>query len=81
MKNQPDAFDMKKAMELAASPEGRMLLAALQKNGGQELQKAIAMASGGDYSGAREALSALMDRPDIQKLMEQLGGNNGRHGG
>ncbi len=81
MQNQPDSFDMKKAMELAASPEGRMLLEALQKNGGQDLQKAIAMASGGNYSGARDALSSLMDRPDIQKIMEQLGGNNGRHGG
>lgn len=67
-------FSMEQAMAFAASPAGRALLRALQQKGGQDLDKATALASGGDMIGARNALSSLLSDPQIQKLMKELGG-------
>ena len=73
----PGDFDMRKAMELAGSPAGPQLLALLQNQSGPELQQAMDRAAAGDYDSARAALSTMMERPEVRKLLKQLEGNDG----
>jgi hypothetical protein len=69
----PQDFSIQQAMQLAKSPVGQQLIALLQKNGGQDFQTAIAKAAAGDYTQAKQALSALMADPEAQALLNQLG--------
>ena len=76
MQNRGDKTDpqaIQEAMRLAGTPAGQQLLNLLQKNGGDELQQAMAKAAAGDYKQAKKALSALLDDPEVKKLMQQLG--------
>ena len=76
MQNKPDIpqdLDMRRAMELAGTPAGQQLLALLQKQGGPELRQAMDQAASGNYTAAKQALSALMASPEVRKLLEQLG--------
>ena len=77
MKNQPDANDVKKAMALASTPEGKRLLAALQKTRGGELERARDLSASGNYQGAVRAISGLLKDPEIRSLLEGLGGGYG----
>lgn len=72
MQNQNDSA-MAEAMRLANTPAGQQLLQLLQKTGGEELQQAMAKAAAGDYSQAKKAIMALMQDPEAQKLLNQLG--------
>ena len=63
----------KMAMEFAASPAGKQLMAALQQNGGDAFQAAMRKAAAGDYAGAKQALSNAMSNPEIRKLIDQFG--------
>ena len=64
--------DLAKIMQLAQSPAGRQLIAMLQQRGGSELQDAIAMASAGNYTQARQTISALLANDQAQSLLKQL---------
>lgn len=64
---------MQEAMKIASTPAGQQLMKLLRKNGGQELQEAIAKAASGDYAQAKQAISALLADPEAKKLLEQLG--------
>lgn len=68
----PDEFDMRKAMDLAASPAGRQLLALLQTQSGPQLRQAMAKAAAGDYEAAKSSLSSLLEQPEVKKLLKQL---------
>ena len=72
MHNQND-LPIQEIMRLANSPAGQQLIRLLQKNGGEELKAAISKASGGDYIQAKQAISGLMDSPEVKQLLEQLG--------
>lgn len=72
--NSQAPVNMTELIRLAQSPAGQQLLALLQQNGGQQLQQAVDLASTGDYSQAKQALSALMASPEVQKLLKQMGG-------
>lgn len=74
MQKKSDDFSVEKAMRLAKTPAGRQLIETLKKNDSGQLQKAMDLAAGGDYSKAKEAMSAMLNSPEIKKLMEQLGG-------
>lgn len=67
-------FSMEQAMAFANSPAGRQLMQVLQQKGGHDLTKAEALASAGDMEGAKNALSSLLKDPQIQKLLNNLGG-------
>lgn len=68
----PQDLNMQQAMRMAASPAGQQLLAALQRQGGTDFQKAKDSVAAGNYDQAKQALSALMGSPEIQDLLRQL---------
>ena len=70
----PGDFNMRRAVELAASPAGRQLLALLQAQAGPELRQAMDRAAAGDYGAAKAALSTLMEQPEVRRLLKQLEG-------
>ncbi|MEE0109299.1 MAG: hypothetical protein UEP57_00190 [Oscillospiraceae bacterium] len=71
MQNIPD---MSELLRLAQSPAGQQLMALLQQSGGRELESAVAKASAGDYTQAKQALSSLLSTPEAQALLKQLEG-------
>lgn len=68
----PQMWDMGELIRLAQTPAGQKLIALLQKKGGSGLQRAIASAAAGDYTRAREILSALLSDPEAQTLLKEL---------
>ena len=64
--------DMGELIRIAQTPAGRQLIGLLQKQGGSQLQKAIACAAAGDYPAAKDILSELLSTPEAQKLLMEL---------
>ena len=64
--------DLSYLMKLARSDAGQQLLALLQRNGGDQLQSAIAQASGSNFDQAKQSLSALLSTPEAQTLLKRL---------
>lgn len=69
----PNQFPMQEILRLAASPAGKQLIALLQQNGGDELQRAMQQASTGDYTQAKRTLESVLSDPQAQKLLKELG--------
>ena len=67
------ADPMQEARKIASSPAGQELIRLLQRNGGAGLQQALAKAAAGDYADAKDTLSALLNDPEAQYLLKQLG--------
>lgn len=67
-------FSVAQAMKLANSEAGKQLLARLQQENGQILQQAMAQASGGNLTDARNTVSRLLSDPETMKLLQQLKG-------
>ena len=78
MQNNPEAI--RQAKELARSESGQQLLRMLQNQNGQELNQAMKQASAGDYAAAKAILTKLMQDPQAQALLKQLGGCHGSDG-
>lgn len=76
MDNNKD-FSMQDALRLAQTPAGQQLISMLRQRNDPSLQKAMNSAASGDYSQAKEALSSLLQNPEIAALLKQLGGGNG----
>lgn len=76
MNNNMD-FSIQDAIRMAKTPAGQQLIAMLQQQNDPNLQKAVNSASAGDYSGAKTALSSMLENPEIAALLKQLGGENG----
>lgn len=68
---------IQEAKNLASTPQGRQLAAALLQLGGPGLQHAIEAAAAGDLTAAKKTLDSLMKDPNARTLLEQLGGKNG----
>lgn len=68
------SYSMTDIAQLAQSPAGRQLIALLQQQSIADLHKAMQSAAAGDYLAARNSLGSLLDSPEIQKLLKQLGG-------
>ena len=78
MGNEQDTI--REAMRMAQTPAGKQLIQMLRSSGDPNLQKAMSSAASGDYSGAKQALSAILNSPEAQKLLQQMGGNHGSNG-
>ncbi len=65
---------IREAMRLAKTPAGQQLLNMLQQNSSEDLRRAMEKAATGDMSQAKLAVSAMLKDPQVQKLLEQMGG-------
>lgn len=74
MQKNPENFSMQDALRMAGSPAGQKLLALLQGSDNEKLQRAADQAAAGNYEGAKEALVPLLNSPQIQELLKQMGG-------
>jgi hypothetical protein len=72
MQKNSQNFSMQDALRLANSDAGQRLLAILKQSDGQQLMNARDCAATGDYSGAAQVLSSLLERDDIRALLKQL---------
>lgn len=71
--NLPNNLSMQEVLRMAATPAGQQLIAMLRRQGGNELQSAMASAASGDYREAKHAIEKLLRDPQAQKLMKELG--------
>lgn len=67
-------FSMADAMRLAQTPAGQQLIALLQQQGSVDMQQALNQAASGNYQQVKEQLLPLLQSPQIQALLKQLGG-------
>lgn len=73
MQKKSDDFSMQEALRLAKSEAGQKLYATLQSQNSDTFSKAVEQASAGDYSAAKQTLSALLSSPQVKAMLEQLG--------
>ena len=67
-----DDFHIQHAMRLAQTKTGQKLLSLLRQSDPQQLQKAAAQASSGDYEQMKQTMSSLIRSPEAQALLRQL---------
>lgn len=67
-------FSMEEARKLAETPAGKQLLSILQNADSTQLQTAAQQAAAGNLAQAKEALTPLLNSPQIRELLKQLGG-------
>ena len=77
MQKNSDNFSVQEAMRLAKTPAGQQLIAILKDQDPRAIQKAMSHAASGNYNDAKEVISALLQNEDIQKIMKQLGDQDG----
>ena len=80
MEENSNNFSMQDMMRLAGTPAGQQLLNHLQKKNSKQLQMAIAHAVYGNMDQAKALLSEMIEDPESQKLIRQLGGSHGGNG-
>lgn len=73
MQKNSDSFSMQDAMRLAQSDTGQQLIALLRAQNRDTVNQAMAQAASGNYTQAKETLSALLSSPQIKALVEQMG--------
>lgn len=78
MQSNQDAIQ--EAMRMAQTPAGQQLIQMLRNCSTQDLQTAMDRAAAGDYASAKQALSTILNNPEAQKLLSQMGGTNGSNG-
>lgn len=78
MQNKQDA--MREAMRMAQTVEGQQLIRILQNSREIDMQAALQKAAAGDFDSAKQAISAAMNNPEVQKLLQKLGGTHGSDG-
>ena len=71
--NLPNNLSMQEILRLANSPAGKQLIAMMQQQGGNELQKAMEKAAAGDYTQAKQTIETMMSDPKAQQLLKELG--------
>ena len=67
-------FSMQDAMQMANTEAGKQLLKLLQSDNSDALKQAMSQAKQGDYNGLSMTLAPLMNKPEVQQLLKQLGG-------
>ena len=65
-------FSPEQIKKVLSSPEAQQLIALLNKDGGQSLQKAAAEFRKGNTAGAQEVLRPLMDTQEAESLLEKI---------
>ena len=74
MSKKSDDFSMADAMKLAQNPAASQLFDRLQSQNGAAFQQAMNQAAAGDYEQVKKTLSVLLQDPQTQALLRQLGG-------
>lgn len=72
MKNS-DAFSA--AMRLSKTDAGQQLIQTLKSENSDTVNKAMSQIAAGNTEEAKQTLSALLRSPQVQALLEQLGGS------
>ena len=67
-------FSMQDAMRMASTEAGQQLFKLLQNNNTDALKQAMSEANQGDYSSLSKTLAPLLNKPEIQQLLKQMGG-------
>ena len=67
-------FSKQDAMRMANTDAGQQLLTFLQNNNSDALKQAMIQASQGDYSSLSKTLAPLINNPEVQQLLKQMGG-------
>lgn len=66
------SLSMEDIMKIAASPAGQRLLQLLQQNNSKQMQQAVQKAAQGDFTPAKQAISTLMEDPQVKEILEQF---------
>ena len=74
MQKNSENFSMQEALRLVKSPAGQQLLALLQQQDSGKVQQIADHAAAGSYENAMQSLKPLLDSPQVQALLRQLGG-------
>lgn len=74
MQNNSGDFSMQDALRLAKSPAGQQLIELLKNADATTVQRAMDHANAGNYSQAKQSLSALLQSEEAKNLLRQLGG-------
>ena len=74
MQKNSENFSMQEALRLVKSPAGQQLLALLQQQDSGKIQQIADQAAAGNYENAMQSLKPLLDSPQVQALLRQLGG-------
>ena len=77
MQKNSQNFSIKDAMQLANSPAGQQLLAYLKENNPDQLKTAMDQAASGQHQALAKTLAQLLQSPQAQSLVTQLGGDHG----
>jgi hypothetical protein len=73
MQKNSEDFSMQEALRLAQSPAGQRLLAMLRQQNQGQMETAIDQAKAGNMEDARRTIEAMMNTPELQQLLRQLG--------
>lgn len=74
MQEKSKNFSMEDARRIAQSAAGQQLLDLLKQSDSAQLQNAAQQAASGNYEAAKQALTPLLNSPQVQALLKQLGG-------
>jgi hypothetical protein len=74
MQKNSENFSMQEALRLVRSPAGQQLLALLQQQDSGKVRQIADQAAAGNYENAMESLKPLLNSPQVQALLKQLGG-------
>ena len=64
---------MQEALRLAQSPAGQRLLAMLRQQNQNQMETAMTQAKAGNMEDAKLTIEAMMNTPELQQLLRQLG--------
>lgn len=73
MRKLSDDFSMQDAYRLAQSDAGQRLIALLQSQNSDTVERAMEQMAAGDPAQAKQTLSTLLSSPQIRAMLEQLG--------
>ncbi len=74
MQKNSENFSMQEALRMVESPAGQQLLALLQQQNGAQVQHIAKQAAAGNYENAMQSLKPMLESPQVQALLRQLGG-------
>ena len=68
---------MQEAKKLAANPQAKEFVRQLQQKDPQLVQTLLQQTAAGNFSQAKQMLTALLEDPQTRVILESLGGSNG----
>ena len=73
MHNKSENFSTEEIIRFANSPAGKKLMALLQNTNSANLQSAAEEPASGNFESAQKKLSPLLNSPEVQALIKQMG--------